>query len=275
MDGSAAPMLADLDDNVAGATCNSDADCGGENAKCATTIGGIDFMGMSIGGTPAPDGYCTGACADDSNCGAGGVCAGALGGFLNGTCQAACEEDTDCREGQICNAGFQIPDGGIPMGDGGMGLPGGGGMQLPPQPSTCLPKPEVDQLADNKAGSACSTDADCGGGTCADMIGGFEIFGQLVGATAAPGKYCTGRCTEDAQCGAGGTCVVVFGGAGSCYGSCMEDDDCTRDGYTCSAPFGGGMGGGMGGGGMGGGMGGANVPDVCFPGEDDPADAGT
>lgn len=260
--------VAMLGDNVAGKACTGNTDCEGENATCASMIGGISILGMTIGGQTAEGGYCTGACEDDSNCGAGGVCVGALNvmGFATqGTCQKACESDTDCRtdQGYACSDNnVQLPEGGIPGQDGGAG----GGMMLPPQPSTCLPVPETVDLDDGVVGKACAADADCAGGTCTMMImqGGFGGMGGMT--VEFPGGYCGGKCLEDEQCGTGGVCIGAFSGfgimnPGECYQGCEEQTDCTRDGYTCAA-----QGGFMG---MGGG------PSACQPGEDPaPSDGG-
>jgi hypothetical protein len=97
-------------------------------------------------------------------------------------------------------------------------------------PNTCRPIPETDQLDDGVAGDMCMAAADCPGGTC--LTSRMEI----VTTIDLPGGYCSGRCVEDAQCGAGGVCLpALLGGAGSCYQACADDSECTRDGYRCRA----------------------------------------
>jgi hypothetical protein len=212
--GDAGGPTTDLDDNVAGQACNSNADCKGTGATCATEIGGITFGGMSIGGRPAPDGYCTGACTANEQCGKGGVCVGAIAGILEGSCQQACDTDGDCRDGHECNEGQTI--------DADAGIPGGG-VTIP---NTCLPKPETVQIEDGKVGIACTADADCGGGVCSTRLGIF---------TTAPGGYCSGPCTTNEDCGQGGVCTGTnpLTGAGACYLGCASNTECTRDGYIC------------------------------------------
>lgn len=234
------PPATSLGDNVAGQPCSTAADCEGEGTECTTMIGG--FAG--IGGSAAEGGYCSGPCNDDSDCGAGGACAGALGGFLQGTCQKACEADSDCREaeGYYCSDNeIMIPDGAIPgMGDGGMGLPPGA---IPEQPKTCLPKPDVVMLGEGVVGQACTEGSDtCTGGECltmtpANMLGGTPM--------PLPGGYCSGGCVDDASCGDTGVCVgtiPVVNPVGYCLETCTQPADCTREGYTCMSvggPFGG------------------------------------
>lgn len=231
-------VTTDLDDNVAGQACNTDSDCKGTGAKCATTIGGIEIFGMSIGGRPAPDGYCTGPCTADNQCGKGGACVGASP-LAPGGCQQTCDGDGDCRTGHECNEGQTF--------DADSGLPPG---QMPVViPDTCLPKPETVDIEDGKVGQACTADTDCGGGVCSTRLG--------LGTTA-PGGYCSGPCTEDTQCGTGGVCSGAnpITGAGVCYLGCAANSECTRDGYTCRTP----------------GLFGGDI-EVCYPGMDEDAGA--
>jgi hypothetical protein len=91
---------------------------------------------------------------------------------------------------------------------------------------TCQPRPQTDRIADHVVGRACEGDPDCGGGQCA---------ASAPLGTAFPGNYCTGRCLADADCGAGGACLVLpdSSEAGTCYARCDQDSDCTRHGYRC------------------------------------------
>lgn len=94
----------------------------------------------------------------------------------------------------------------------------------PQQPAG--PPGQTDQLADGVVGSACSADVDCGDGRCS--------LKERVTGTPYPDGYCTGRCREDAHCGARGLCVPGFLGAiGSCALRCEQDADCGRSGYRC------------------------------------------
>lgn len=169
------------------------------DGTCLTTL---------LSGEPFPGGYCSGACLMDSHCGAGGVCWRT--GAAAGRCYDACVADTDCtRDGYRCRT----------IADPIMG---------------CLPA--ADPLPDNTTGIACAADADCGGamGSCAAMLpaaGGGEV--------AAPAGYCTASCEIDADCGAGGLCVVTRAGA-ICFDPCAMPTEC-REGYVCGERGGGEM----------------------------------
>jgi hypothetical protein len=191
----------------AGAACNSNSDCKGVGATCATTIGGFSVFGQTIGGAEAPDGYCTGDCTEDGQCGKGGVCYGSFATLgVAGKCHAACTSNSNCRDKYECNPGTS--------GDAGVAIPG---VELP---ASCLPKPETVQIAGPEIGDACMDDAACNGGTC-------QLGGQF------PGGYCGGACTDDNQCGTNGVCVIPAGTLGTCYEGCAVEADCTREGYTC------------------------------------------
>jgi hypothetical protein len=155
-----------------------------------------------------PGGYCTGSCLSDADCGADGSC---TPGFLGaaGTCYLKCANDGDCtREGYRCRTN-------------------GDRMQ-------CVPG--AAPLPDNTTGKACASDADCGGAamSCAMRLGQRQY--------TAPGGYCTQRCVNSTDCGAGGVCVggssgsgLPFGttaATGTCYQSCADASGC-REGYTC------------------------------------------
>jgi hypothetical protein len=167
-------------------------------------VGGL----LGRGGVTAPGGYCSGTCATDTNCGAGGVCVGAFGGYPTGSCEQSCKTNADCTRPEYnCAPGAT--------------------RQGATAPSTCLPTPKTVQLADGIVGKACTANTECGAGTCETMMGQRTV----------PGGYCTGACTQDSQCGANGICyrpTSAFGGnaAGSCYLDCAQ---CTRPDYECGA----------------------------------------
>ena len=102
------PGAAPLPDNVVGNACEDDAACGGAAMACASNLG----QSAAVGG------YCTQTCVDATDCGAGGVCVGALppqlpaelAGLLGGmgaSCYKACSDNTGCRAGYTC----QVPMG--------------------------------------------------------------------------------------------------------------------------------------------------------------------
>jgi Cys-rich repeat protein len=195
-----APPTDQLADNTAGTACTMDGDCG--DGVCQT------MRGSGGGATPLPGGYCTGACLDDSHCGAGGVCRRTGAGA--GACYGSCATDTDCtRDGYRCR---EI--GGDLLG--------------------CLPAP--DPLPDGVTGAACTTDAECGAvaGACAS-----ELPAAGGGSIATPGGYCTIECEVDVDCGAGAVCVQTRGG-GWCFKTCTTATDCRTD-YVCGERGGGDM----------------------------------
>jgi hypothetical protein len=193
-----APETDQLGDDVAGTACTMDGDCG--DGLCLT---------MRNNGDEFPGGYCSGACLEDSHCGAGGTCRRTGGGA--GRCYETCASDDDCtRDGYRCRD------------IGGM-LTG------------CLPAP--DPLPDNTTGLACTADADC-----ADVAGACaaELPAAAGGMIATPGGYCTIQCEIDADCGAGAVCVTTRGGAW-CFKTCTDAATDCRDGYVCGERGGGDM----------------------------------
>jgi hypothetical protein len=147
-----------------------------------------------------PGGYCTGRCLEDADCGKNGSCTPGLAGGA-GTCYLRCAGDSDCkRDGYRCRATATAT------------------MQ-------CVPG--AAPLPDNVSGRACTADADCGNAAMS--------CGTRLGRYAAPGGYCSQRCVDATDCGAGGVCVGGRGGttaAGTCYKGCADGSEC-REGYTC------------------------------------------
>lgn len=116
-----------------------------------------------------------------------------------------------------------VDAGTVPRTDGGV-VPrsdGGGGPTVP-----------------GSTGAACTMPSDCTmltSAMCLTDIGGFYSF---------PGGYCTTSCMSDAECGAGGGCLMIPVLGGYCVKSCTAASDCREgEGYTCMAPPIGGMGG--------------------------------
>ena len=85
-------------------------------------------------------------------------------------------------------------------------------------------------LPEGVVGNACNGDAQCGGAA-------MSCVAELAGV-AAPGGYCSVRCSVDADCSSGGACVSGLGTApvpiGTCYARCEPPGGC-REGYTCNA----------------------------------------
>lgn len=184
-----------------GKACASDGDCSDAGgATCAKSF--LQFRAVD----PAPGGYCTRSCTASAECGTGSECVGARFGNP-GHCSIACDGHADCRDGYYCAAPAATTDAGAVA-------------------ATCQPHPQTDDLADGIVGSGCKQDADCGPGSC--------LLQERITSATYPGGYCTGRCVEDVECGAGGVCSPGFLGAvGVCYLGCKQDGDCGRDGYRC------------------------------------------
>jgi len=158
-----------------------------------------------------PGGFCTRACAMDSECGADGICPMSLGGS---ECLRKCTADGDCREEDyFCGSLNQDP-----LGTGS---------------KVCRPKPGGRaEIPDGKVGGTCDADADCGkNGKCKT---------ELERRTPAPDGYCSGPCFEDTDCGSGGLCVgevrTSAGVNGQCYLKCTDKSMCGA-GDECRAPF--------------------------------------
>jgi hypothetical protein len=188
-----------LPDDTAGNGCKRDTDCA--TGRCASTL----HIQTATTSVMAPGGYCTTDCEIDSQCGSGGECS-VPAGEASGECLGRCKADGECRAGYRCVGAGRT---------GGILVSG-----------TCQPQPETGRLADGAAGRTCTSDADCKGGQC-------DATSTL--GTRLPGNYCTARCLEDSQCGAGGACLLFSGSsdAGHCFARCASNLDCARDGYSC------------------------------------------
>lgn len=184
-----------LADGRVGRACRSASDCGG--GSCMTTI--------PIANTPYPDGYCTGQCNRDEECGERGVCVPGLFGRA-GSCYLGCDDAHPCeREGYRCRVVSNV--------------------------GRCIAAPPP--LPDGRAGSACASDSDCGGAAMS--------CNTSLGSTPAPGGYCSVACAVSEDCGKGGVCIngisIVTIASGRCLKACTSASEC-REGYEC-APFGG------------------------------------
>jgi len=125
-----------LPDNITGNACASDADCGGAAGTCQTALPVSGFGGAFGQTVPAPGGYCSQPCEEQSDCGAGGVCSGsALGG---GYCFEPCAAMTECRDGYLCE---ERGGGGNPGGAADAGMPDGGTTAN----TVCTPEPPPDE----------------------------------------------------------------------------------------------------------------------------------
>ena len=189
--------------SMIGNACTTDADCSG--GTCAHTLG-ARMPAL------APGGYCTVSCKAPADCDPSSACVGARFGF-SGHCSIGCDDTSTCRGGYRC----------VPIAISNLVADAGTANAVT---KTCEPTPDTDKLADGIVGSACSGDANCGGGQC--------LLSENITSTTYPGGYCTGRCVDDSDCGARGLCTPGFlGSIGSCALRCDNDADCGRDGYRC------------------------------------------
>lgn len=149
-----------------------------------------------------PEGYCTVSCSATAACPSGSHCAFTSGSAV---CLSDCTSASDCRSGYACTDYD---------GDGA---------------TECAPAAG--------GGDGCTSDADCGTGTCLSE-----------GASGWPGGYCTTGCTSDADCPTGLVCAADSVGQQWCLEGCTSSRDC-RPGYACvsaggpapvCAPYGGG-----------------------------------
>lgn len=204
-----------LGPQVSGKPCTNASECTGKGGSCLSQLSVAGSLGQALEAAlgqslsfTASGGYCSASCMQNSACGEGGVCFGALPGLFAGECRKSCSADSDCREGYECAKQ------GSTGGDGGVGL-----TLLPP---TCTPKLQFPTVPANTIGKSCTPEnaaTTCGGGDC------------LAGT-------CANGCTNDAQCGAGAYCQLVnlYGTLGTCVETCSRDEDCEQ--YASGADVG-------------------------------------
>jgi hypothetical protein len=231
--------------NTAGKACGTDNECG-PTGKCAKELTGGMLASLASGfldgadlSMATPTGYCTAVCKTDNDCGEGGMCfgilpaavAGFLGGgatsTLSGECRQKCAETTECRAGENYEcAKFNkaaLAESGLPAALTGF-------IDIPP---SCQPAPTVEPIDDSIVGKACSTDEECGAGSCL----GYEESAD--GGAPTQGR-CTAVCATNTDCGASqGVCTgILYGSAGTCVETCTKDTDCKVAGDTCEDAFG-------------------------------------
>ena len=120
---------------------------------------------------------------------------------------AVCLSDADCAAREVC-----------------VGKTNSATLKVP---GRCLARAAAGKLEDGIVGAACSGDASCGSGRCAQNTPLLTPF---------PDGHCTGACHADADCGQGGVCLDPAGAteAGVCYRGCASDGDCAREHYRCT-----------------------------------------
>jgi hypothetical protein len=82
---------------AAGTTCTKASDCGGCKPACSTTLGG--GLNLSV-----PEGYCSGPCKRDSDCGEGGFCETTTLHYCLGTCvnKGDCGTAASANANNVC-----------------------------------------------------------------------------------------------------------------------------------------------------------------------------
>ncbi len=159
------------------------------------------------------EGYCSGHCISDEECGAKGVCR-ILEGV--GLCLRECAEG--CREGYLCE-----PIWGVCLPDCRLGWDCGEGAECGPDGLCTLTPPNL------PVGIPCQTPIDCGGGRC---IPEQTPQGSQTGWS---GGYCTLFCDPINGCPNGESCILSMEGPlclALCEGGC-------REGYICDSTQGG------------------------------------
>jgi hypothetical protein len=204
--------IADLDDNVAGQPCAENSECKGTGALCL-------------------DGTCTGVCESNKNCGAGGSCVQPLAD-QNGLCSKVCQQNSDCASGLDCRAGLSFDDVINAIEDAGVSTVDAG-VDLRNVPKTCGASLGIVQLGDGVVSTPCSEDSACKPGMCERSINLLEPF---------PNGYCSGKCLENKDCGAGGVCykdlfTAVTSTDGRCLAGCSSNADCKHNLVCRSSAF--------------------------------------
>ncbi|MEZ4459718.1 MAG: hypothetical protein R3E66_08290 [bacterium] len=224
------------DDGCCPTSCDrsSDNDCKLPSGSACTTDEECQ-LGVCIKNSGWDDGYCSGSCRDDAECGPNGHCNGRA-------CMAKCATNSDCRSGYECRDFFG--DGLLCAPRSTFGKPGTPCTDASQCVTTyfdsaCLP------AADGFVGGYCSTycisDADCPGGSFCVAAGdtamcmpncqgdndcrpGYQCFpyGKDPRSTCAPAGVGTGLI--------GQPCDVVQDCAGGPEAVCINDIDWT-DGY--------------------------------------------
>lgn len=83
-------------------------------------------------------------------------------------------------------------------------------------------------------GGACTADSDCAG---SQPVCWRTTFANKPGRIQTPGGYCSQRCSTNANCGAGGSCVDFGSEDGKwCLARCQAASDCRSPGYACFVP---------------------------------------
>ena len=87
-----------------------------------------------------------------------------------------------------------------------------------------------------RLGDACTSDSDCSGVAAQAGASAWCKRAMDPSGLAYPGGYCTRRCTDSTECGAGNTCIYWMGLVGEvdnlCVKGCPDAGGC-RAGYSC------------------------------------------
>ncbi|MCA9565707.1 MAG: hypothetical protein KC561_19555, partial [Myxococcales bacterium] len=155
------------------------------------------------------DGYCSGLCETNLDCGANGWCL-SNADETEVFCAQKCTSHSDCRTGYSCYS--------VGGGDG-----------------ACFPSDLPDLDDPNNVGDPCSSGMQCTLGTGDDTVCIPPVFDD--GSDGWPDGYCTAGCSTHSDCGIGAYCVNIGGSAPVdrlpiCLAGCSAGNPC-RSGYTC------------------------------------------
>ena len=148
--------------------------------------------GAVVGASDA--GVCLAVCTENGQCEFGQAC-------RSGCCKPGCDTSDDCGNGQTCQSGrCAEPVSGT---DGGGPPPSDGG-----------------GAGQGAVGDACTSEADCAGGSCLGL----------------PGGYCSMRGCEATTnpCPSGSECFGIGNNDSACFKTCAAESECrVAEGYTC------------------------------------------
>ncbi len=202
-------------DNGTGTGCKSDFDCPSgqvcKDGSCVTSSGGGCTSDADCpSGQVCNNGTCTTGgtgCQSDFDCPSGQIC-------QNGTCTSnsgGCTSDADCPSGQVCNNGTCTSGGGS----------GGNGSQLCSQASPNCPSPQQCLMVQGVENGLCTIQCTPNGGECGSNENCDGILKDQNNNTL---YFCYTKCTSDADCPTGFSCLPPSQDGTYIGGECLPSD---------------------------------------------------